>query len=787
SAGPRAGTAYPEKPTGYVTLNTLIFPGELEEAARTIAACASSGVDALLVQDIGIAWLANEMAPGLPIHASTQMTLTSAESVAGVEALGIHFERLVAAREMSRRELARMREGTAKEVEVFVHGAICVAYSGQCLTSEALGGRSANRGLCAQACRLPYDLVVDGADRELGDLQYLLSPKDLAAWEDVGDLTHTGIVSFKIEGRYKSPQYVAATVQAYRQAVEKVVGGSDLTMPADTREKLELTFSRGLTGGYIHEINHQEVVDGSFSKKRGPFLGRVVRAGGRRVVVELVAPLKAGDGVVFARPDENDEEGGRVYLLSRDGTRIKEWSPGVDGDESAALELEFMPNQINTARIMAGQAVHKTSDPRLESELAASYAGDAIRHQRAVDMMVTGRVGDPLLLVLRDNDGVSVEVRDTEPAGEATSRPLNREVLEKQLGRLGNTPFHLGHLDIQLEGELMVPFSRLNDLRRRGVEKLIEARRRRGMGRQVDPTTLGRLLAAIPGAQAPRGTSTLSALCRTLDQVEAAVASGMVGTIYTDFEDIRLHKEARAIIPRDRITFAPATIRIVKPGEAGFVKILLKAEPDAILLRNLASWEILRHVAPDLPMLGDFSLNVSNQLTAHLHHRAGIRQLVPSYDLNMDQLADLLRASPPEWYEITIHQYMPMFHMEHCVFCRFMSDGTDYTNCGRPCEKHAVSLRDRVGTEHPLKADAGCRNTVYNGIAQSASEYLSTMLDLGARSFRVDFLNEPAERVHETLAAYRDVLDGRREGRELWRHLRAHSKLGVTRGSMDHE
>lgn len=772
---------------GYVTINILIFPGEIGDAVEALSACARAGVDAVLVQDPGLAWLANELAPGLPIHASTQMTLTCAESVAAMEALGIHFERMVAAREMSRRELARMRKGTAKEVEVFVHGAICVAYSGQCLTSESLGGRSANRGLCAQACRLPYDLVVDGIDRDLGDLKYLLSPKDLAAWEDVGDLADLGIASLKIEGRYKSPQYVAATVQAYRQAVDKAMAGVDLVMPADTREKLEMTFSRGLTGGYLHEINHQEVVDGSFSKKRGPLVGHVVRVAGRRVEVELSAPIKAGDGVVFARPDEEDEEGGRVYLLHKNGARIGEWIPNDSDGSKAVLSLEFLPNQVKLHRLRVGQAVHKTSDPRIEQELTASFAGDRIRHQRPIGMKIVGAEGEPLLLVLTDQDGLTVECRDTAPAEAATSRPLDRDVLEKQLGRLGNTPFSLGSLDIHLEGNLMVPFSRLNDLRRRGVELLVEARRRRGLGRSLDPTAPDRLRSMIHGASPPSPTSSLSALCRTLEQVDAVAKSGLVDTVYTDFEDIRLHREARALVPAGKVRFAPATIRIVKPGEAAFVRILLKADPDAVLLRNMASWEILRREAPSLEMLGDFSLNISNEFSALLHHRAGVRQLVPSYDLNMDQLGDLLGAAPPEWFEITIHQYMPMFHMEHCVFCRFMSEGTDHTNCGRPCETHAVSLRDRVGTEHPLKADAGCRNTVYNGIAQSASEYLATMLELGARRFRVDFLNESAPQAVEALRSYRDVLDGKREGRELWKHLRAHSKLGVTRGSMDHE
>ena len=265
------------------------------------------------------------------------------------------------------------------------------------------------------------------------------------------------------------------------------------------------------------------------------------------------------------------------------------------------------------------------------------------------------------------------------------------------------------------------------------------------------------------------------------------MAAGCIDTIYTDFEDIRLHREARAVIPSDGPRFVPATIRIVKPGDSGFVKILLKSEPDAILLRNLASWEILRHEAPGLPMLGDYSLNVANDLTARLLRSKGIGLLTPSYDLNIDQLLALLRRAPAEWFEVTAHQYMPMFHMEHCVFCRFLSDGTDFTNCGRPCESHTVALRDRTGLDHLVKADAGCRNTVFNGTAQSASEYLSPLLAAGVRRFRIDLLAEDAAATRKAIDAYLPVIEGRAQGRDLWRKLRAVSKLGVTKGSLDHE
>ncbi len=829
---------------GYVTLNTLVFPSELDEAAEVLLTCSKAGVDAVLVQDLGIVALANALVPDLPVHASTQMTLTSAESIAATEALGLRMERLVMARELSRRELQTVMRTTDREIEVFVHGALCVAYSGQCLTSEALGGRSANRGECAQACRLPYDMVVDGEKREMGDVRYLLSPRDLAAYEDIGDLMRLGIASLKIEGRLKSPQYVAATVQSYRAAIESVLAAPDGNprLDEERRRDLEMTFSRGFTGGYLHEIDHQAVVEGRFPKKRGLLVGRVASASGRGVVAELTGPLKPGDGVVFdaGTPDE-DEQGGRVYTMHVGRSRIDRFDPHAGDRAGTEVLLTFGGGAIDPRAILPGQRIWLTSDPARDAALAASYEGDRIRHRDPVNATVRGGPGRFLQLELRDADGITVTARDTEPAEPAQRRPLTREVLLEQLGRMGNTPFQLKDVAMEVDAPTMVPLSRLNELRRAAVEALIAARRRSRGGRRAYPDALrelrphpelqprdegeaGRRDAAPPGAGVSREpkslalemeqpsareesasarggglwppcgegetgvkSPTLSLLCRTLEQVEAAVSGGGIDTIYTDFEDIRLHREARRLVPAGGPRFVPATLRIVKPGEAGVVRKLYEAEPDAILVRNLAAWQIVRTDRPGLPVLGDYSLNVANEITAGLLVRNGIGSLVPSYDLNIGQLLDLLRAAPARWFEVTIHQYMPMFHMEHCVFCRFLSKGTDFTNCGRPCESHSVRLRDRVGWEHPVKADAGCRNTVFNAAAQSASAYLPEILAAGVTRFRADLLLEDAAGTREVIDAYLPAVTGREDGRDLWRRLRARSKLGVTRGSLDHD
>src|SRR4051812_41201242 len=278
----------------YVTFNTLVFTAELEAAAEYLRLLNRAGVDALIVQDVGLVRLAAEITPELPIHASTQMTITSPEGAEFARELGV--QRTVLARELSLRELIKF-EPEAIPLEVFVHGALCVAYSGQCLTSESLGQRSANRGECAQACRMPYELVVDGALRDLGDRRYLLSPQDLAAVNEIPMLLSRGVVSFKIEGRLKSPEYVAAVCQVYRKALDAALADGPREASAKERYQLEMTFSRGLFSGWMHGVDHQQLVPARFAKKRGPFAGRIAAVGRDYVEFTPEVPLGAGDGV----------------------------------------------------------------------------------------------------------------------------------------------------------------------------------------------------------------------------------------------------------------------------------------------------------------------------------------------------------------------------------------------------------------------------------------------------------------------------------------------------------
>jgi len=864
---------------GYVTLNTLVFENEMADAEKYLRTMIAAGVDAVIVQDVGICRLIREWSPDFPIHASTQMTITSAGGVEFARELGCNL--VVLARECSVAEIEKIQaaqgeisptasrlkpldgpmpakpssttearllfplpkgegQGEGKEridpsqppsiegggscsslmavrgdgvapmpLEVFVHGALCVAYSGQCLTSEALGGRSANRGECAQACRMPYELICDGQPVPLGDRKYLLSPQDLAGLEVLPDLVRAGVASLKIEGRLKSPEYVANITKIYRRALDdfrfsicdlRASGQPDRQSNiANRKYDMEMAFSRGLHTGWFGGVNNQRLVHGRFGKKRGVFLGEVVKVLRDAVAVKLVGPLKPGDGVVFdAGQPEEPEEGGRVYEVRSPKSRV----PG-----HSLVEIRFGRGDIDFSRVHAGDKLWKTSDPELDRRLRRSFEGDQPKFQRPIAMEVHGAASQPLVLIVRDEIGHVAQLNSATPLVRAVKQPLTLERLREQLGRLGGTPFQLGELGNFLSGQVVLPVSELNRLRREAVAELEKLRTQPKRWRINDGSSRGNeahflnsssqsLVASLRSEATTRQASAaanaeLIVLVRSLAQLEAAWQCG-IATIYCEFEDPKKYREAVQMSRGSRVESRepnpslPSTIfvappRIFKTGEEWILKQVRSCGADGYLVRN---YDHLKFFA-GCRCRGDYSLNVANRLTAdYFKNRFGLERLTPSYDLNSQQLEALLRAAPPDWFEVTLHQHIPMFHMEHCVFCAFLSSGTNYTNCGRPCDRHAVKLRDRVGAEHGLKADAGCRNTVFNALAQTGAEYAGRMIELGIRHFRLEFLDESPETVSRTIAKYRQLLRGEISGPQLWRELKLMNQLGVTRGQM---
>lgn len=759
---------------GYVTFNTLVFPQELERAEQYLRRIITAGVDAAIVQDVGLCRLIRHLSPDFPIHASTQMTVTSGAGVEFARSLGCNL--VVLARECSINEINRIQQDLGDKditlpLEVFVHGALCVAYSGQCLTSEALGGRSANRGECAQACRMPYELVVEGKVLDLGDRKYLLSPQDLAGLAVLPELIAAGVTSLKIEGRLKTPEYVAAVTQTYRQAIDGIVQGKDHRVTDQEHYRLEMAFSRGLYTGWLQGIDNQALVHAQFAKKRGVYLGEISRIQPGRdtqIALALQAPVKPGDGVVFVGR-QGQEVGGRVYGVEQRGRETL---------------LSFGRREGELRRVRVGDRLWKTSDPHLDQQLRQSFTREQPQFQRPIEIEVQGRVGAPLTAIVREPSGAVVQVCSNQPLIAAHTQGLSSERLKEQLGRLGNTPFRLDNLVNQLEGAVLLPVSELNRLRREFVTQLEQVLSQPKAWQLQQEASYRDLLPGSEPRLSPSGDSPsveLIVLVRNLAQLDVALEAGMQ-TIYCEFENPRSYGAAVQRV-RDsssaQIWVAPP--RITKPKEQYILEQVRAAEADGYLIRN---YDHLQFFA-GLPGIGDFSLNIANPLTASHFKQLGLERLTASYDLNIAQLEALLLDCPPGWLEVTIHQHMPMFHMEHCVFCAFLSNGTDYRNCGRPCEKYEVKLRDRAGVEHLLQADAGCRNTVFNGTAQTGAEGVQRLIAAGARFFRIEFVNETAAEVAQTIDRYQQLLRGQITGAQLWRELKLNNQLGVTRGTLD--
>lgn len=790
---------------GFLTFNVLVFSDELPRAAELLVAADRAGVDALIVQDLGLCLLARALVPGLALHGSTQMSITSAAGVA--QAADAGCERVVLARELALKDLERLQRQLKKRhlempLEVFVHGALCVAYSGQCLTSESLGQRSANRGECAQACRLPYQMVVDGEDLDLGEQRYLLSPQDLSAWLQIPQLIELGIASFKIEGRLKDATYVAAATQAYRQQIDGVEAD-----PALVRRQLELGFSRGLSSGWLEGVNHRRLVHGRWSKKRGPVVGRLEHWDDQgRMTLRISEPLECGQGLVL---EVEPSPGADPLVAPREvGGRIMQ----IDPQGKGRCRIRLGPGRINLRGLQPGATVWLTGDPRWQSTWQRQANRKTEPNAQPLTLKVSGCLGAPLhlqLLAPKPAAGAPLMVSSAVPLESATGVGLDRERLEAQLGRLGGSGWTLGQLDLELEAGLFLPVAELNRLRRSLLEQMVEA----GLSPHPDgapapsaPTDPQRIalvlnqcletarvsstgdepIAASAVATPQDDQPRLQVLVRSLAQLEALIALDRPDWIAGVVADLEQPSELKQAVFLGRGCWGEglrlAGPRITRPDEAWSLEPLIRAEPDGYLVRNA---DQLERLTPLAPCSGDFSLNTANPLTLHWYReRWGLDRLTASYDLNLAQLLDLARHTDPRWLEITLHQHMPLFHMEHCLFCAFLSDGHDHTDCGRPCEKHKVRLRDRSGVEHPLVADLGCRNTLFNGRAQSGVEALPDLLKAGLRRFRLELLDEDALATQRRVQLYAQALEGSIPSADVWRRERIDHRLGVTRGSL---
>ncbi|MFH0944142.1 MAG: DUF3656 domain-containing protein [Planctomycetota bacterium] len=746
----------------------------MEEIVRRVAA---TGVDAVILQDPALALLAGRLCPDLELHGSTQMTITTGE--AAEFAAGIGISRVVVPRELSVSEIRAFARATSMELEVFVHGALCVSWSGQCLTSEAWSGRSANRGQCAQSCRLPYRLLVDGVPRDLGEIRYLLSPRDLAGLGAVKDLMGIGVHGFKIEGRQKNAQYVSTAVNSYRRQVDQLCSGRapDAAEVRSDLAEMALSFSRGFGEGFLLGPDHQALVDGRFPKHRGIFLGMVEEVQGQNVVIQREAPeceIRPGMGVVFdaGNPEDPDEPGGPVFHVSMEGERIR---------------LRFGRPGPALREVRPGQRVWVTSDPeitrRVEKQLRQAPKGGRI----PLSLTVRGEPGGALEVVAtgRRPFAISAQAKSEHLLEQARGGGLDEPLLRDKLCAFGETPYRVESLDVAgLAGGLHLPVSALKQVRRRLVKELDEALsagcRIDVSGEKVLPglrSDLAQRVSKRIGATPPPEAACLVPLCRNLCQVEAALDAGLA-EVELDWMELVGLAEAVKHARGGGLKVTLATLRVQKPGEESYLFALRRLAPDAYLVRHWSSLVSLAGTG-GAALHGDFSLNVTNSLTA-LHLLGwGLDTVTASYDLNEAQTFALLGAVPAHAVTVMLHHRIPTFHTEHCVYSHLLSDGADHRTCGRPCERYQIALEDPSGGAHPVIVDAGCRNTVFNSQAQTAAAAVERLLHAGVRRFRIEFVRESREEAGAVLEAYGRLLRGLITPSRLMRELGVESRVGI--------
>lgn len=810
----------------FVTLNTLVFEHELPFVESVLRACAAAGVDAIIVQDPAVALLSRAVAPTLEVHASTQMTISSAESAAFAQQLGC--TRVVVPRELSTDEIRAFAKGTPLELEVFIHGALCMSWSGQCLTSEAWGGRSANRGQCAQSCRLPYELVVDGVVRPLGDVAYLLSPLDLAGARAVAELTDIGVASLKIEGRLKGPAYVLSAVEGYKRWRDAIVAKRERDEAAQRRLQRDLgrmavAYSRGFSDGFLAGSDHQDLVEGRFPKHRGALLGEVVEVRSGAVRVRRAEREPTG-GVGLGKPGQplgatkvslpviggaspGDARGVPLLVpepipgcgVGFDTGRPQDVEPGgpLFGVEPSGNGwwLRFGRPGPELSQVRAGDRVYLSSDPRLTSDAkdAVDEGLRGVTGRIPVKLELRGALGAPLEVTATAlgsvGRGTQVTAKSDEALSAAKSAGLGVELVSDKLGGFGGTPFQLAEVDLDgLASGLHLPVSALKALRRALVSALepkVLAALRHPLNAQPVAQSLAEAFAKLPArrAWAAPPSPVVIPLVRTDAQLEAVIAAGLPEVELDWMELVGLEKAVqRARAAGLRVVIA--TTRVQKPGEDGLDRRLGRLAPDGVLVRH---WGGLMHFSrseSSTQVHGDFSLNVTNSVTGRHLLALGCDTITAAHDLDEAQLHAMLARLPAERVTVTVHHHIATFHTEHCVYAHTISQGRDFRTCGRPCESTKLGLKDREGREHPVVVDIGCRNTVFNAQAQSAAAAVPRLLAAGVKRFRVEFVWEDGETCRAVLEAWKHLVAGRSSPGELVQRISAHEQFGVTAGTM---
>lgn len=738
-----------------VTVNTLLSDSELTPAMDYIHWLYENSVDAVIVQDLGLVRLIKGTLPTMEVHGSTQMTVHSLDGVHYLERIGL--DRVVLARELSLREIGRIAGESRIGIETFIHGALCISYSGQCLFSSLVGGRSGNRGRCAQPCRMPYELY-GPRGRAAAAGRYLLSPRDLCLVDRLPDLVAAGVTAFKIEGRLKRPEYVATVVGAYRRALDRVLAGDLSPVPEEDHWRLTQIFNRGFTTAHLDANPGADLMSCDRPHNRGIAIGTVAavdrRAG--RLSVLLSGPLASGDGIeVPAAGDEG--EGATITALFRAGQRI---------DGAAAGETVSFPFGA-AARV--GDTVWKTADAALLAEAADTYRNGRLSRRLPISAKVQALLGQPLKLWLVDPDGHKVEADSRSVLGEAISQPLTRETVMDKLGRLGTTPFAIDKWKIELEGGVMLPLSDLNDTRRRAAELLAEARLASYARPAVDQSRFGEQLGALLTAktQAVHGQAATRPLLTVRAGGEAAARAALdagADRVYLDPAFPPLG--GRPVVITAEEAFAAAARLSAESGRAVIVagprirRGAAWAAPagQGLLARNLGDLEAALAARTAEPVVADYTLNVFNASALRLLGEQGVTAVTMSVEMTMDQLGALRAAGGPE-REAIVHGSLPLMISEYCPAGAVVGNRSEYSSCGQPCRSGEFKLRDRVGHMLPIVSLPGCLAEIYNPMELCLLEDLATLLQTGIGAVRIEGQRYLPDALARVVGIYRSHLD----------------------------
>lgn len=736
----------------FVTVNTLIDNEEVPALMDYLRHLYECGVDAAILQDVGAAAVARRVAPNLPLHASTQMTV---HNLAGVEFMARQgFSRAILARELSMADIRHICRHSPIEIETFIHGALCISYSGQCLMSSMIGGRSGNRGRCAQPCRLPYTLV-DAAGRDLLSGQdageYLLSPKDFNTIEHIPELIEAGVRSFKIEGRMKRPEYVAVVVDSYRRAIDGYLADkANFVVPAQDEKDMAQVFNRGFTTAYLFGKQGKNMMSDRRPNNRGVRIGRVTGydAGKKAATIKLDEPLGLGDVIEFWV-----KVGGRT---SATVTTMK-----VNGQSAETAPAQATVVIPVDSPVRPGDRVFKTFDAKLMEKARGLVAGKASRVP--VDAAVSVAEGQPLTITFSDEAGNRGRGQTAFLAEKALKRPLTVEVVAAQAGRLGTTAFILRNLDCDIAGELMVPVSEINEARRQAVEELEKARLARyarpPITASVDPAEFR------PAGTPRRGKLRLSVNVDTYEKAVAAADNGadvimfggesFAGRPVTadDYRQVVAMAKSRGlaiILGTPRLA-----LEAQMPSLAADLELFRELAPDAVSVANPGTLQLVGKL-PGLAIHGDWPLNVYNTPAIRFLAAQGLKCVTLSPELNFGQV-EALAAEPVE-LECLVHGYLTLMISEYCVLGAFRG-GLHSGRCSRPCLSGPHWLKDRLGETFRVMTDQYCRMHLQNAKELSLLPHVPRLGRSGVARIRIEGKAATAGHVAEITALYRGLID----------------------------